>query len=160
MNPSLLRQRLSELRIATDLPSEAVSRLVEIGEFRELRSGGVLFREGDENPEFYLLLSGHLGLDMHVPGRGDVRVITLGPGDLVAWSAILGGRMTTSAVALDEIKMIGIDAQRANELCRTDHVFGYHWMRAVALALSRRLLATRLQLLDLFADSTAKELGL
>lgn len=160
MEPTPLRVRLSELSFAAQLPATALDRLAEIGEFRECKAGIFLFHEEDANRILYLLVSGHLALDMHVPGRGPVRVLTLGPGDLLAWSAIIGGRMTTSAVTLDETRLIAVSADRLDEACLQDHEFGYHWMRTVAVALSRRLLATRLQLLDLFADTEPRERGL
>ncbi len=160
MEPTTLRVRLSELSFAAQLPAAALDRLSEIGEFRECKAGEFLFHEGDANRDLYLVVCGHVALDMHVPGRGPVRILTLGPGDLLAWSAIIGRRMTTSAVTLDETRLIVISADRLDEACRQDHEFGYHWMRNVAVALSRRLLATRLQLLDLFADTEPRERGL
>ncbi len=39
-------------------------------------------------------------------------------------------------------------------LCQRDHEVGYHVMRQTVCAMQRRLVATRLQLLDLFAETT------
>ena len=60
--------------------------------------------------------------------------------------------MTASAIALEESEVVVAAAERLRELCDTDHDFGYHMMRQMVAALSKRLVATRLQLLDLFAD--------
>ena len=91
---------------------------------------------------------------MQVPGRGQTRILTLGPGDLVAWSAILGdGRMTTSAVALEPSELVALPARYVIELCEQQPALGYRFMRGVAQAISRRLVGTRLQLLDLFSNS-------
>jgi CRP-like cAMP-binding protein len=152
-----LRQNLSEFRFAAGLPPASLDRLADIGEFRDFKAGTLLFREGSENGEYYLLVAGHVALEMFVPGRGQVRILTLGPGDLLAWSALIGGRMTTRALSLASTRLIAVSADRLEKLCRQDYEFGYHWMRAVAVALSQRLLATRLQLLDLFGDSSSKE---
>jgi CRP/FNR family transcriptional regulator, cyclic AMP receptor protein len=149
MNLDWLRERLSQLHFSAELPAVAVDRVAEIGELRECHIGEVLFREGSERREFYLLVSGRLVLTMQVPGRGDVPILTLGPGDPVAWSALIGeGRMTTSAVATESARLICISAERLDNLCCEDHEFGYYWMRALAIALSQRLMATRRQLLD------------
>jgi CRP/FNR family transcriptional regulator, cyclic AMP receptor protein len=155
MNLEWLRERLSQLHFSAELPAAALDRVAEIGELRECRAGEFLFREGSERREFYLLISGRLVLTMQVPGRGDVPILALGPGDPVAWSALIGeGRMTTSAVATESARLICISAERLDNLCRKDHEFGYYWMRALAIALSQRLMATRLQLLDSTATMT------
>jgi hypothetical protein len=60
--------------------------------------------------------------------------------------------MTTSAVAQEDTQVIAICAADLLALCESDPVFGYQLMQRVALALANRLVATRLQLLDLFAD--------
>jgi CRP-like cAMP-binding protein len=61
--------------------------------------------------------------------------------------------MTCTAVTLDNVEAVVVTGAKLLELCEQDHEFGYHLMRRMATALSRRLLATRLQLLDLFADT-------
>ena len=137
-----------------------MDRLAEIGEFHEFKLGSLLFREGNESRQCFLILEGHVALEMYVPGRGQVRILTLGPGDLLAWSALFGGRMTTSALSLESTRLIAVPADRLEMLCRENPEFGYHWMRAVAIAMSQRLLATRLQLLDLFGDTPADKAAL
>ena len=47
--------------------------------------------------------------------------------------------------------MAAIPADRLLSLCEQDAEFGQHVMRWMAQSLSNRLVATRLQLLDLFA---------
>lgn len=74
--------------------------------------GDVLFRENAVAQDLMLLLSGSVALEMSVSGRGKVRLISLGPGDWVGWSALMsGGQMTTSAVALSttEVAEFSID---------------------------------------------------
>jgi CRP-like cAMP-binding protein len=93
---------------------------------------------------------------MSVPARGRVAVLSLGPGDVLAWSALLGGgRMTATARAVGPVTTLAFDAAALLALCESDHEVGYHLMRHLSAALSRRLVATRLQLLDLFADVPA-----
>jgi CRP/FNR family transcriptional regulator, cyclic AMP receptor protein len=104
----------------------------------------------------YLVRHGRVALEMHVPQRGAVRILTTGPGEMVGWSALLDqGRMTTSALATEDTELVVVPADRLKELCESNSKFGYHLMKRMADALSKRLVATRLQLLDLFADTTA-----
>jgi CRP-like cAMP-binding protein len=61
--------------------------------------------------------------------------------------------MTASAVVVDDTEVIVAPTDKLRELSETNREFGFHLMRQMAGALSKRLIATRLQLLDLFADA-------
>lgn len=152
LNSNTLRELLATLRFTGSLPDKSLHALAGAGVVRDYAAGQILFREGSASDETYVIVAGHVALDMHVEHRGAARLVTLGPGDLVGWSGVVGDkRMTTSAVALEASRVVAFPARRITELCESDHEFGYAWMRATAAALARRLLATRLQLLDLFA---------
>ncbi len=145
---------LQQLRFTEALPEHVLEQLASASVLRGYAAETVLFREGTQNHELMVICVGCVALDMLVPGRGEVRILSLGPGDVVAWSALLGGgRMTTSAVALEDTQVVSISAAALLTICETDATFGYYLMRRVAGALADRLIATRLQLLDLFADS-------
>lgn len=156
MKQDELRKLFDELHFTASLslsPS-TLDQLAAASVVQQFPAGTVLFREGTENHRLYVLVYGSVALDMHVLGRGDVRILSLGPGDVLAWSALIGeGRMTATALALADTQVIATSAQKLRELCEADHEFGFHLMRGMATALSKRLLATRLQLLDLFRDS-------
>ena len=134
------------------MPTDIIRRLEEIGEPRDFAPGAVIFTEGSTHHDLYLILQGIVRLDMSVPQRGRVPVMTLGAGDLLGWSPLVGDSvMTTSAVAMEYVSTAMFNGEELRQLCESDHEIGYHVMRQVARSLSRRLLATRLQLLDLFA---------
>jgi CRP/FNR family cyclic AMP-dependent transcriptional regulator len=135
------------------LPAELRRPLESLATVRTFPAGDVIFLEGAEHRELHVLQSGRVRLDMFVPERGRVPILTLGPGDVLAWSAVLGGGvMTTSAVAVEPIATLAFDGPAVLRLCETEPKIGYHVMRQLCGALSRRLIATRLQLLDLFAE--------
>ncbi len=129
--------------------------LAAAASLRGFPGGTELFHENSQNNELMIISIGRVALDMYVPGRGNVRILSLGPGDVVAWSALLGGgRMTTSATALEDTQIVAIAADVILSVCESNHTFGYQLMRRVASSLGERLLATRLQLLDLFSESS------
>ncbi len=145
---------LSQLRFSESLPESMLVRIAAFAELRGFPAHSILFRENAVNDRLMIVAVGRVALDMQVPGRGEVRIMSLGPGDMLAWSALLGkGRMTTSAVALEDTQVVAIRARDVLLLCESDPEFGYQLMRHVAEALANRLVATRLQLLDLFADT-------
>jgi CRP/FNR family cyclic AMP-dependent transcriptional regulator len=153
METAQLHNVLREIHFTAQMHEPAVQRLAEVAVLHKYPAGAVLFRQGAHNGDLFLLRCGRVTLEMNVPGRGKLPILTLGPGDMVAWSALIGsGEMTCTAVTLDEVEAITVSGAKLLELCQQDHEFGYELMRRMASALSRRLLATRLQLLDLFAD--------
>ncbi len=134
------------------LAADQIDRICTCSGRMQLVVGEFLFREGETQFLLHVLLHGQLDLVMQVPGRGSQRILSIGPGELVGWSALVGqGVMTCSALCIQKADVIAIDALALRELMESDHELGYQFMRMMSQALSARLTATRLQLLDLFA---------
>ncbi len=151
VDPTTVADLLAETAFASHFSAHVVQALAGLAEETDLPAGAYLFREGDVHPRVYLVCTGRLALEMHVPGRGSVRILTLEGGDLAAWSALLGeGRMTASAMALEPSRLLAFDGPRLQAACAADAQLGYEIMHGLAKALARRLVATRLQLLDLY----------
>ena len=155
MSTDATKYHLELLPFSQGLPPAAMDRLAGRATPLVIPSGAVVFQEGAQADSLHLIHRGEIALEMNVPGRGNVRILTLGPGELVGWSALLGSRMTATAIALSDCELLTFSATALRADCETDHEFGYHIMRRVADALAKRLLATRLQLLDLFGDVPA-----
>jgi CRP-like cAMP-binding protein len=151
---------LGEMSFARGLPARAMEALATMAELQTVAQRGILFHEGAQCQDLFLVQSGFFTLDVHVPARGRVTILTVGPGELLAWSALLGeGSMTATATAVEESRVLTLPGDKLRTLCNVDHEFGYSLMRHLSIALSRRLLATRLQLLDLFAPAEKPVLG-
>jgi len=116
-------------------------------------AGTTLFQEDAVHHTFYLVVEGSVALDIHNPRRRPRRVLSVGRGEILAWSAVLGnGVMTTSAITTAPTTVIAWPATELLSVCHSDHEVGYLVMQRIAQALARRLTATRLQLLDMFAE--------
>lgn len=154
--PNLLKM-LSETRFADGLRNEHLQCLCRAARLLRIPANKMLFKEGQVEDELFVVSSGHVRLSMNVPGRGEVPFLTAGPGDLVGWSGVISdGRMTATAIAAEDTLLIAVSGQRLRELCQCEPDLGYELMRRIAQVLSQRLLSTRLQLLDLFADREGK----
>jgi len=141
------------------LPASCRDALVAIAVTKHWSPGAQLFQEGVEHDDIYLLQDGHVRLEMLVLDRGRVPLITVGAGDLLGWSPLFGNHvMTATAIALEPTQALAFDGKQLRELCETNHEVGYHVMRHIAQALSERLVATRLQLLDLFREHEPQRL--
>ena len=101
-----------------------------------------------------MVVFGNVSLDICASGVGCKRVMTIGPGEILGWSALLEQtRMTATARTL-EITRRGRNStpHRYLMLCEKDLEFGYEIMRRTMLALAKRLSATRMQLLDVYGS--------
>ncbi len=146
-------ERFASLQLTSQLPVEAREALAKVSYLRRFAADEELCREGCEATEFYLIDSGRVGLDMFVPGRGQVRILTLGPGEVLAWSALVGNHgATATATALEDTLTVAFPDKALSDLCEANVSVGYFVMKELAKTIARRLLSTRLQLLDLFAD--------
>jgi CRP/FNR family cyclic AMP-dependent transcriptional regulator len=156
MNSEQLTQRLSTLSFTADLSDQMLKSLASISRAVSYPAGGIVFEERTQHRNLYLIWSGKVALDMEVPGHGNARVLTLGPGDLVGWSAVLdAGEMTASAVALENTELVVLPADKLRDVCHRDSQLGYAIMLRIARQLARRLLATRLNLLNLLEQGNS-----
>ena len=60
------------------------------------------------------------------------------------------GRLTATARAISDAQTIAFSGPQILAICEQNPRFGYEFMKRAALALAKRLNATRLQLLDVF----------
>ena len=118
----------------------------------------IIFREGDDTHDFYLIISGRVALEMQEPDHV-LRVQTLGAGDELGWSSVLMGRgKYFQARALDPVHALAIDGLQLLAACRKDTAFGFALMLRMLGVVSERLQATRLQLHDMHSPK-AKRAG-
>ncbi|TWU08795.1 transcriptional activator FtrB [Symmachiella macrocystis] len=147
-------QLIRQTGFLDDLSDEELAKIADISEIQQQDAGTVLFQEGTVCVSLFIVVTGSVALDMHVPRRGQIRILTVGAGEILGWSALWGSqRMTAMGTILDAATLVTIPGQRLQELCDADREIGYRVMQRMAVALSRRLLAARLQLLDLFSET-------
>jgi CRP-like cAMP-binding protein len=102
-----------------------------------------LAREGTTATAFYLIQSGHVALCTRVANRGEVRLQTLGPGEVVGWSWLVPPyRWRFDCLALDAVQGIALDGTWLREQCECDHELGYQVLKHLLAVLASRLAAT------------------
>jgi CRP/FNR family transcriptional regulator, cyclic AMP receptor protein len=115
----------------------------------------VLLREGDETPIFAIVVRGRVALQMRVPERGQATILTVEPGDVVGWSALVPPhRSTSTAVTLDRTTLLVFEPRALRELLERDLALAATIYPRLMEAIGRRLSATRHQLLDLYAQQS------
>jgi CRP-like cAMP-binding protein len=154
MDVSDLPQFLHRLRFLSAFSFHDLQELTAGATLRTLSPGEVLFREGAENHDFFVVCRGRIRLDIQVPRRGVVPILTLTAGDMLGWSALLaGGRMEATATAVDDVQVAAFPADRLRTLVESRPEIGREFMRQLAHALARRLLSTRDYLKELLANT-------
>ncbi len=133
----------------TALPEGVRAQLETLSERRHFHSGTMLFQEGARHDQVYVVLSGTVRLEMFLPAGGRQQLMTVGPGDVVGWSPLLGNEtMTATAIALEPVQTLAIHGRRLREFCDANHEAGYDIMLQFLIVVSERLLATRRQLVE------------
>lgn len=151
MDSAKLAEALQASAFGSEFPSAVIKMLAAESKRKTCPAGKALFREGDQHDAVYIIHRGHVVLEMCLPASGCTKLISLGEGELLGWSALIGkGRMTANATAVDNVELIEFSGTNLRKRCEADHEFGYFVMRQVAALLAKRLLATRLQMLDVF----------
>ena len=116
----------------------------------------ILFREGDDCSEFYLIVTGLVALEIAAPGQ-TFRVQTLFAGDELGWSALLLGRgKHFQARTLERVDALAFEGAELLTACREDTLFGFTLMQRLLAVVAERLQATRLQLLDAHSPIAAR----
>jgi CRP/FNR family transcriptional regulator, cyclic AMP receptor protein len=123
---------LARLPLFAGLPEEELARLTPLMRPFAVAAGTTLFREGDPAGSMYAIEHGLLEAATHLPGERDLRLATIGAGELLGeLSLVNGGTRTATVRVLEDTSGYTID-QRAFELVRSD-------LRPGALELTRRL---------------------
>ena len=146
---------LNSTWFASGLEPGVQTRLAELSRTFTAEPGQELFREGDESEVFGVVIKGRVALRTHVPERGDFTILTVEPGDVYGWSAIVPPyRATSTAVAIEALEAITFEGSILRAALREDAALAQALYPRILVAVERRLNATRFQVLDLF---TAKE---
>lgn len=113
--------------------------------------GQYIFREGEEANYFYIVRHGTVSLELYVPQKGPVGVQTLAEGEILGWSWLIPPyKWMFDARAVELTRAIALDGKCLRNKCEEDHDMGYELLKRFSHEMGERLVATRLQLLDMF----------
>jgi CRP-like cAMP-binding protein len=117
------------------------------------QEGEYLHHEGQEAKKFYLIRSGRVALEINARERGTLRIQTIGENEVLGWSWLIAPfRWRFDVRALEDVRAFSLDGICLRNKCDTNSDFGYEMLKRFSLIMSRRLDATRLQLLDMYGS--------
>ncbi|MGW0080381.1 cyclic nucleotide-binding domain-containing protein [Streptomyces sp. NPDC003393] len=133
------------------LPAEHRELLLSLAREAVYPSFTRLFEEGGRADRFWIVRTGTVALDIHVPGRGPAVVETIGTGGLVGWSWLCPPhKWHLGAETRSHVEAWEFDAAAVRDMCAAHPRFGLTLVTLVAETIGRRLRATRTRLLDLY----------
>jgi CRP/FNR family cyclic AMP-dependent transcriptional regulator len=143
--------RPAGIPILDGLPAGPRERLARLVARLQLDCGETFMHEGDETAFLAIVVRGRVALRLRVPERGAITILTLDPGDIVGWSAIVAPyRATTTATTLEPTELAIVEAGELRALLASDAEVAAVFLPKVLETVTSRVAATRDQLLDLF----------
>ena len=134
-----------------DLEPAHVELLVGCAKNVRYRAGEYVLREGDDASTFFLVRHGTISLEVSVPGREPVVVETVGPGDVLGLSWMVGGATThLDGRAREAVVAFSLDATCLRNKMNADHHLGYALTSRLLELAYERLARVRLQKLDVY----------
>lgn len=134
------------------LPAEDRDRLMRLAQEVSFTKGARLFEEGRLADRFWIIRTGTVALDMHIPGCRAAVIETLGHNELLGWSWMFAPHTWhLGAEATSPVRAYEFDAIAVRTLCRDDPSLGMLVTQWVGEVLAHRLRSARTRLLDLYA---------
>ena len=119
-------------------------------------AGQRIFEEGGFAGRFWLIQSGHVTLDVHVPGSGLLTIDSLGIGELLGCSWLFPPyRWAFGAVCATRVRAFEFDAAAIRARCADDPAFGAELRERLLRVVARRLQSTRTRLIAKSMSSAA-----
>jgi len=149
--PQAIERVLADHPLLKGCEPRYIQLLADCARRAEFSTDELIFRQGDEADQFYLIRRGRVALEIPTPQGDPIILQTAGKGDFLGWSwMITPYRWHFNARAVELTRAVALNGKRLREKCESDHHLGYEVIRRVAGIMDRRLQATRLQLLDIY----------
>ena len=154
MTKESLAKALGDHDFFRGLSDKQLAELATIATEVEIEPRSIIFEEGGHADSAYAIVDGSVALDLSVSHRRHHIVQTLHGGEMLGWGWLFPPhRWSFSALALDTAHLIRFDADQLRSLQDEDCELGYEMMKRFARVMTDRLAATRLQLVDFYADT-------
>lgn len=115
------------------------------------RNGQFVVLRGKPATHFYLLRKGHAALEVDAANK-TVVIQTVSAGNVIGWSWLEPPfEWQYDVRAVEDISAVAFDATCVREKCDADPVFGYEMYKRFIRVVINRLMATRVQLTDMYA---------
>ncbi|MEM0440613.1 MAG: Crp/Fnr family transcriptional regulator [Candidatus Caldarchaeum sp.] len=148
---------LNDHSFTKGLDEEKINALASIGSLARYTAGQKIFEENEVHRKFYLIVYGQIALYFYIPGRGEFRFETIGPGQVLGWSSLVPPfKKTAGAIVLENTLSIVFDSEKILRMIEADKGFGCEIYRRIIEVVGDRLKAARIRLIDMYGKPEAK----
>ncbi len=141
------RSALSAHPFLRGMTPDHLDALAEAGADVSFPAGHRIFEDGGFAGKFWLIQSGHVAVDVNVPGEGRVIIDNVGMGELLGLSWLIPPRQWEfGAVCAGPLRAFEFDAGAIRARCAADPLFGSELTGRLLRVLARRLQSTRTRL--------------
>jgi CRP-like cAMP-binding protein len=146
-----LERVLREHELLKGLSAAQNALIVDCAKNVRFAPGDFLLREGDAADTFFLVRTGEVALELHVPGRGTVQMEKVGAGDLLGLSWMFPPyRVQLDARAVVPVVAFVFDGACLRRKMEADPELGYALSKKLLAETIKRLQRVRLQRADLY----------
>lgn len=146
-----LIEMMGEHEFLKDMPKGFLEKLAACSSMEVYYPGEYIFKTGEPAKFCYLIREGHVSIELYVSHRGAITMETLGRDKLLGWSWFVPPHQWCfDARPIELSRLLRIDAAQLQNICESDHDFGYYFMKRFLSVIAGRLHATRLQLCDMY----------
>jgi CRP/FNR family transcriptional regulator, cyclic AMP receptor protein len=151
-----IRQNLRDHAFFAGLDPNILAIVAGCAKNVSFEPGDFLLREGQPADQFFVIQRGRVAIQVHSPAAGTVVVDTADAGDVVGWSWLVPPyRWLFDARAVEATGAVALDGTCLRGKCEQYPKVGYELMKLVTQVMFGRLVAARVQLLDLYGAAGA-----
>lgn len=149
MQDGSISQRLRDNGFFRELPDDVRDFLAAHAQLRRLGEGEVLFHFAERARHFYLLLNGHLSVEVAAIEGPSLQLQDLGPGMVLGWSWLIPPhRWSFQARATTPVEIVEFDGAAVLEQCESNPAFGYALLKRFSGLMSERLQHARERMIE------------
>lgn len=153
-----LVEKLRDFNVFASLKDSELAILSHCAKVENVAEGSYLAREGQAADHCYAVISGRLVIEIHLPQRPPVAILTVERGEVAGWSWIFPPYQWSADIrALDNVTLLSLDGRCLRAQCEANPALGYALMKQFASLVSQRLQATRLQLMDVYGPRSPQQ---
>ncbi|MBU1276413.1 MAG: Crp/Fnr family transcriptional regulator [Proteobacteria bacterium] len=130
---------LKQIFLLQNLETQMLERLAPLVQKRQHEEKDIIFEEGQEADNFFMLLSGKVLLKVDVSPAVTISLGAVKPGYSFGWSSLLGLTYTSQAACVEPCEVLVVRGAAFKDVLDADHTMGYQVMEGVVRILENRL---------------------